>query len=155
MVKIFLLSTLIPQLCENLKIHNIRDWLEASCLFISQPQICTISYSSSPGPYFFRDSPPHFVDMSKMTEQLVLDMITNITTLLEYTFPGVTVLPVFGNHDYYPKDQLPGGSSDFYDKIADLWDPFFNDDTIKEKFRNGWSESFYYKVYTYSERLKK
>ena len=76
-------------------------------------------------------------DMSILTEDLKLEIIHNITLLLEDNFPDIPILPVMGNHDYHPKNQLPGESSSFYEKLAEMWGPWFNDTDVTDKFKEG------------------
>ena len=43
--------------------------------------------------------------------------------MLQEALPGVLVLPVLGNHDYWPKNQLPAiGSEDLiYEALGEIW----------------------------------
>ena len=90
-----------------------------------------------------RDSPPHMRDETILTEELILQIIQNVTLLLGDTFQGIPVLPVVGNHDYFPVNQLTGGQSSFYDSLAEMWDPWFNDTSISAKFRQGILNHFF------------
>ena len=53
------------------------------------------------------------------------------------SFPGKIVLPMVGNHDYYPKNQLPGDGSELYDAFLDMWVDWINETDMQETFRKG------------------
>ncbi|XP_002737983.1 acid sphingomyelinase-like phosphodiesterase 3b [Saccoglossus kowalevskii] len=81
------------------------------------------------------DDTPHVPDDNLSTDK-VIDIITNVTTLLSETFPGTTVFPVFGNHDYHPKHMFPPMTNPVYSTIADLWSHWLGDyPAFNEKFR--------------------
>ena len=99
---------------------------------------------------FHSDLPPHFKS-SAVAQDLVLEITRNVTKLLKDTFPNIPILPVIGNHDYFPKNQIPGDRTPFYDVLADMWAPWFNDTEITEKFKHGKSVYFDVKILNYTE----
>ncbi|XP_047472871.1 acid sphingomyelinase-like phosphodiesterase 3b [Penaeus chinensis] len=52
----------------------------------------------------------------------------SLTNVLKNRFPNADVLPVLGNHDYYPKNQLPPTENDLQTKVADLWKTWLADE---------------------------
>ena len=67
-----------------------------------------------------RDDPPH-VDVSTLNFDIVLGTVTNATRLIKEHFPDTQVFPALGNHDYYPKGQMPPHANDFYTAVAKEW----------------------------------
>ena len=55
------------------------------------------------------------------TRETFLQNMKNATDLFVQTVGDKKVLPVIGNHDYFPKNQLPGVNSDIYDNIFEMW----------------------------------
>lgn len=51
----------------------------------------------------------------------VVEIVKTLTDTLNGTFPNIPFLPVLGNHDYYPKNQLPPGKSSLQGQVAELW----------------------------------
>ena len=87
---------------------------------------------------FFRDLAPHYkTETSNVTEELVLEITQNITDLLLDVFPDVPILPVIGNHDYFPKNELTGSRTPMYENLGDIWEPLFHDEEVVEKFKEG------------------
>ncbi|CAL4104192.1 unnamed protein product, partial [Meganyctiphanes norvegica] len=87
------------------------------------------------------DDTAHVDDQYFSTEQ-VLSTIKTLTDLLKETFPNTLVYPVLGNHDYYPKSQLPPGMSDVQNGAADLWSDWLtvdNDDSALISFNSSGS----------------
>ena len=60
--------------------------------------------------------------------------------LLIQEFPGVTVLPVLGNHDWWPKNQLPDNGfeepNDLYDRYYSMWNEWIPADQ-ENNFKRG------------------
>ncbi|XP_042885095.1 acid sphingomyelinase-like phosphodiesterase 3b isoform X2 [Penaeus japonicus] len=75
------------------------------------------------------------VDDKFFSTQKVVDIISNITDTLKSSFPDIDVLPVLGNHDYYPKNQVPATENELQNKVADLWQTWLGD-SYKE-FKSG------------------
>ncbi|XP_033107535.1 acid sphingomyelinase-like phosphodiesterase 3b isoform X2 [Anneissia japonica] len=71
------------------------------------------------------DDTPH-VPNSMLNEDKVLSTIFNITELLMDAFPNTKFIPVFGNHDYHPKHQMPPNPTAFYSNVTDLWQPWLD-----------------------------
>lgn len=51
----------------------------------------------------------------------VIEIINNITQTIKDHFPTTPVIPVFGNHDAYPKHNLPPKPSTLYLAVGQLW----------------------------------
>ncbi|GAB6027706.1 Acid sphingomyelinase-like phosphodiesterase 3b [Chamberlinius hualienensis] len=52
----------------------------------------------------------------------VIDIMKNLTNAIKSAFPNTPVMPVFGNHDAYPKSKFPPTiNSPMYMDVADLW----------------------------------
>lgn len=68
------------------------------------------------------DDPPH-VPVSTLNSNKVLGIISNVTNLIFEYFPGIRVFPVLGNHDYYPKGQMPPNNEndEIYEAIGNMW----------------------------------
>ena len=81
----------------------------------------------------------HVRNSSFLNEEKLVNIVNTTSYLMaERVKSGVPIFPMLGNHDYFPKNQLPGGpSSDrLYGKLADILCPLF----IKESctlFRQG------------------
>ncbi|XP_076068763.1 acid sphingomyelinase-like phosphodiesterase 3b [Oratosquilla oratoria] len=67
------------------------------------------------------------VEDKYISRKKVLDIVRNLTESLSSSFEGVPVIPVLGNHDYSPKNQMPVGTSDFQTAVADMWRPWLNE----------------------------
>ncbi|XP_069742991.1 cyclic GMP-AMP phosphodiesterase SMPDL3A [Narcine bancroftii] len=66
------------------------------------------------------DSPPH-VPPAKLSTKIVIDLIRNMTQIIQNYFKDLPVFPVLGNHDYWPQDQLPVNVSEVYNAAACMW----------------------------------
>ena len=64
-------------------------------------------------------------------------MIKTITELLQEYFPGVTVYPALGNHDYYTDYQYPPYNNELYNATYLLWKSWINDSTQEQAFFKG------------------
>ena len=92
----------------------------------------TITFSSDNPPHIRNSSYEHLVD-----EAMIIDITRNITRLINESFPEKIVLPMVGNHDYYPKNQLPGDGSALYDAYLDMWSGWLNETDMQDTFRRG------------------
>ena len=72
-----------------------------------------------------------------LNQEVVLEITRNITEVILELFPDKMVLPVLGNHDYYPKDQLPGETNPIYNSYAELWSSWLNTTDMKDDFKKG------------------
>lgn len=61
--------------------------------------------------------------------------MTNLTTEIKYYFPTTPVIPVFGNHDAFPKHNFPPNQSDLYVQVAELWRDWLGEGY--EEFKQG------------------
>ncbi|XP_063861452.1 acid sphingomyelinase-like phosphodiesterase 3b isoform X2 [Scylla paramamosain] len=57
--------------------------------------------------------------------EVVVNIVANLTDLIASHFPNTPVFPVLGNHDYYPKNQMPVGPNRLQSEVADLWKKWF------------------------------
>ncbi|XP_067678170.1 acid sphingomyelinase-like phosphodiesterase 3b [Haliotis asinina] len=62
------------------------------------------------------DTAPH---VKQKSLEDVLGLIRNVTTVLKEAFPNTTVLPLLGNHDAFPSNQMPlvESGTQYYDNI--------------------------------------
>ncbi|NWW74389.1 ASM3B phosphodiesterase, partial [Climacteris rufus] len=81
------------------------------------------------------DDTPHVPD-EQLGEEKVLHIIANLTSLIKETFPGTKVYAAMGNHDFHPKNQLPGKENRIYNQTAELWRPWLSDASLS-LFRAG------------------
>lgn len=51
---------------------------------------------------FCRDSPPH-VPKEKLSTDVVINVIANMTHTIRQYFPNLSVYPALGNHDFWPQ----------------------------------------------------
>ncbi|XP_008840949.1 acid sphingomyelinase-like phosphodiesterase 3a isoform X1 [Nannospalax galili] len=82
------------------------------------------------------DSPPH-VPVAELSTDMVIKVITNMTTTVQNLFPHLQVFPALGNHDYWPQDQLPIATSKVYSAVADLWKPWLDEEAIRTLRKGG------------------
>nr|XP_046254967.1 acid sphingomyelinase-like phosphodiesterase 3b [Scatophagus argus]XP_046254968.1 acid sphingomyelinase-like phosphodiesterase 3b [Scatophagus argus] len=66
------------------------------------------------------DDTPH-VPNEELGEEAVLNIISNLTHIINQMFPDTKVYSALGNHDYHPKSQLPAGPNYIYEQIAEMW----------------------------------
>ncbi|KAG7216886.1 hypothetical protein INR49_001540 [Caranx melampygus] len=66
------------------------------------------------------DDTPH-VPNEDLGEEAVLDIIGNLTRIIQQVFPHTKVYSALGNHDYHPKSQLPAGPNYMYNQTAAMW----------------------------------
>ncbi|XP_077995416.1 acid sphingomyelinase-like phosphodiesterase 3b isoform X2 [Glandiceps talaboti] len=71
------------------------------------------------------DDTPH-VPNDNLSTQKVINIISNLTSLLMDAFPNIKVFPVLGNHDYHPKHMMPPEPNDVYGNVTLLWDEWLN-----------------------------
>lgn len=64
---------------------------------------------------YFRDNSPH-TDDPKPDWPVILTALKNVTNTLQEHFPNVTIFPILGNHDVFPKDFYPSNSSELYNQ---------------------------------------
>ncbi len=55
------------------------------------------------------------------TKETFLEAISNGTALISQHLADYVVIPVLGNHDYFPRNQLPAENSEIYNALAELW----------------------------------
>ncbi|XP_043573277.1 acid sphingomyelinase-like phosphodiesterase 3b isoform X2 [Chiloscyllium plagiosum] len=75
------------------------------------------------------DDTPHVAD-EKLGEDVVLRIISKLTKLIQVVFPGTKVYSAMGNHDFHPKNQLPGNYHKIYNRTAELWAPWMDHQSI-------------------------
>ena len=64
------------------------------------------------------------------TEDIILELVHNVTVLLKEEFPDIVVYPALGNHDYYPKGDLPIGTNMIYTELGKLWESWLPQSAI-------------------------
>nr|XP_027214042.1 acid sphingomyelinase-like phosphodiesterase 3b [Penaeus vannamei] len=79
------------------------------------------------------------VDDKYFSTAKVVDIITSLTNVLKARFPKTHVLPVLGNHDYYPKNQVPPKENELQTQVADLWKDWLADEYGQFKFSGSYS----------------
>ncbi|KAJ8270738.1 hypothetical protein GJAV_G00118680 [Gymnothorax javanicus] len=94
------------------------------------------------------DSPPH-VPAQELSTDTVIRIIGNMTHTIREFFPDLPVYPALGNHDYWPQDQLPVVTSEIYQAVSKLWEPWLQPDALLT-FRKG---GFYSQVISPNLRL--
>ncbi|KAJ6663536.1 hypothetical protein lerEdw1_009615 [Lerista edwardsae] len=75
------------------------------------------------------DDTPHVPD-EKLSEELVLVIIRQLTTLIQQVFPGTQVYAAMGNHDFHPKNQFPAEENTIYNVTAELWRPWLSNSSV-------------------------
>lgn len=75
------------------------------------------------------DSPPH-VPVHELSTDIVINVIANMTAIIQDLLPKLQVFPALGNHDYWPQDQLPVATSTVYEAVANLWKPWLDEEAI-------------------------
>ena len=86
---------------------------------------------------FFRDDTPHIYNNTYLNQEKVLEIISDITDLLQGVFPNTTVYSALGNHDWSPKSQLPPRPDPFYDRIAEKWSNWITETQAGDTFKKG------------------
>ncbi|XP_045581283.2 acid sphingomyelinase-like phosphodiesterase 3b isoform X1 [Procambarus clarkii] len=81
------------------------------------------------------DDTAHVSDQYFSTDKVV-KIIKDLTAMLNQSFPHTPFYPVLGNHDYYPKNQFPVGTSELQTRVADMWRPWLKNDSY-QSFKNG------------------
>ncbi|XP_061098949.1 acid sphingomyelinase-like phosphodiesterase 3a [Conger conger] len=82
------------------------------------------------------DSPPH-VPAEKLSTDLVIRIISNMTHTIREFFPDLPVYPALGNHDYWPQDQLPIATNEIYQAVAKLWEPWLQPESLTTLRKGG------------------
>ncbi|XP_029799970.1 acid sphingomyelinase-like phosphodiesterase 3a [Suricata suricatta] len=82
------------------------------------------------------DSPPH-VPVHELSTDTVINVIANMTATIQTAFPNLQVFPALGNHDYWPQDQLPVVTNKIYNAVADLWEPWLDEEAIRTLRKGG------------------
>uniref|UniRef100_A0A0B7AV20 Calcineurin-like phosphoesterase domain-containing protein n=1 Tax=Arion vulgaris TaxID=1028688 RepID=A0A0B7AV20_9EUPU len=82
------------------------------------------------------DSVAHIKD-ANMTLAINLQILENITTALNSSFPQVPVYASLGNHDFYPSNQADYKESQIYLSVAELWKDWISNQTQIESFKEG------------------
>lgn len=76
------------------------------------------------------------VDDKFFSSQTVVQIIALLTDELHRAFPNTIVFPVLGNHDYFPKNQIPPGESEIQTQVAGLWSRWFSRSAL-DSFKAG------------------
>lgn len=59
------------------------------------------------------------------------------------SLPDTKVYAALGNHDFHPKNQLPAGSNNIYNQVAEIWRPWLSNESIA-LFKEGTNTICYY-----------
>uniref|UniRef100_UPI0037E7C18B acid sphingomyelinase-like phosphodiesterase 3b n=1 Tax=Semicossyphus pulcher TaxID=241346 RepID=UPI0037E7C18B len=81
------------------------------------------------------DDTPH-IPNGDLGEEAVLNIIGNLTQILNQVFPTTKVYSALGNHDYHPKSQLPAASNSIYNQTAEMWHNWLDPES-KTTFQKG------------------
>ncbi|XP_070691484.1 acid sphingomyelinase-like phosphodiesterase 3b [Pempheris klunzingeri] len=81
------------------------------------------------------DDTPH-VPNEDLGEEAVVQIIANLTHLINQVFPNTKVYSALGNHDYHPKSQLPAAPNNMYDRIAEMWQDWLDPES-RGTFKKG------------------
>ena len=73
--------------------------------------------------------------MNSMKDSLTA--IQNATATLSSFFPSAPILPLIGNNDVFPKDQIPDGPSEELEQMAAIWGPLLPASAIKSFLQGG------------------
>ncbi|KAM6994522.1 acid sphingomyelinase-like phosphodiesterase 3b [Tautogolabrus adspersus] len=88
------------------------------------------------------DDTPH-VPNEDLGKEAVLQIISNLTHILNQVFPSTKVYSALGNHDYHPKSQLPAAPDYMYEQIAEMWKDWLDPESQRTFKKGGY----------YTERL--
>jgi hypothetical protein len=85
------------------------------------------------------DTPPHLKDYTAAgwSEDVIISFLQNATDLFKEFFPNTKFVMVLGNHDYFPRNQLPGSNNPIYEAAADMWTPWLKEDEAVNTFKKG------------------
>ncbi|XP_059195752.1 acid sphingomyelinase-like phosphodiesterase 3b [Centropristis striata] len=81
------------------------------------------------------DDTPH-VPNEDLGEEKVVNIISNLTHIINQVFPNTKVYSALGNHDYHPKSQLPAGPNYIYERTAEMWQDWLDPESQKT-FKKG------------------
>lgn len=84
-----------------------------------------IKFDRSPDFILWTGDDTAHVSNDHFSTEVVVKIVSNLTNLIASRFPNTPVFPVLGNHDYYPKNQMPVGPNELQSKVADLWNKWF------------------------------
>lgn len=82
------------------------------------------------------DTVAHITD-DHMSVDINMDVLQNLTTALTDGFPNKSVYATFGNHDYYPTNQFPTTNNIIYNRTANMWQHWIQEDEQLDNFRKG------------------
>lgn len=84
-----------------------------------------------------RDDTLHTSNETKyLGQEMVLEIIQNITDYIDDVFPTAVIFPAMGNHDYHPKNQIPPGGSPIVSALAEMWKRWLSDEAYNS-FKKG------------------
>ena len=56
--------------------------------------------------------------------------VPHIFFYILFFLPDTKVYAALGNHDFHPKNQLPAGSNNIYNQVAELWRPWLRNESV-------------------------
>lgn len=83
-----------------------------------------------------RDTVAHIED-EHLNVSLNMEIMQNLTDALDSGFPNKTIYATFGNHDYYPSNQFPATGSEIYNRTAEMWKQWIQEEEQMNNFRKG------------------
>lgn len=83
-----------------------------------------------------RDTVAHIED-EHLNVSLNMEIMQNLTDALAGGFPNKTIYATFGNHDYHPTNQFPATGSEIYNRTAEMWKQWIQEEEQMNNFRKG------------------
>lgn len=103
------------------------DYLcDAPMSLITSAVDAMVKFESNPDFILWTGDDTAHVSDDHFSTSIVVDIVTNLTSLLDSRFPNTHFFPVLGNHDFFPKNQVPVGASSLQASVAGLWKPWFD-----------------------------
>ncbi|PVD29741.1 hypothetical protein C0Q70_08997 [Pomacea canaliculata] len=82
------------------------------------------------------DTVAHIED-EHLNVSLNMEIMQNLTDALDSGFPNKTIYATFGNHDYHPTNQFPATGSEIYNRTAEMWKKWIQEEEQMNNFRKG------------------
>lgn len=85
------------------------------------------------------DNTPHPQNLSWLGTEATLEITRNCTNIIRQGLGDVQypVIVSLGNHDYFPKNQLPGESNAIYQGVYEMWKQWLNTSDMESTFKRG------------------
>ncbi|XP_005095075.2 acid sphingomyelinase-like phosphodiesterase 3b [Aplysia californica] len=82
------------------------------------------------------DSVAHIKD-ANLTLETNLEVMQNVTTVLNDSFPNTSIYASLGNHDFYPNNQASAEMEEMYNRVSDMWGSWIEGTAQRELFKKG------------------